>query len=168
MEDPVDLHQQRGFAYRPRRGRSDPRGLVPQRGDLAAVPVQHPADRLAPEPVLMVVHEGDHYGSRGSSRNSKPPKESHWRVSAPASRRDRRRLLAAPCRRHHPRSCWPGALLESAQNPAWRCRRSYWELAADALWGQRPSADSPLLAWSPSNAGSPHLRHRSAISRAVR
>ena len=101
-------------------------------------------------------------------RNSKPPKESHWRVSAPASRRDRRRLLAAPCRRHHPRSCWPGALLESAQNPAWRCRRSYWELAADALWGQRPSADSPLLAWSPSNAGSPHLRHRSAISRAVR
>ena len=48
MEDPVDLHQQLGFAYRPRRGRSDTRGLVPQRGDLAAVPVQHPADRLDP------------------------------------------------------------------------------------------------------------------------
>jgi hypothetical protein len=57
-------------------------------------------------------------------------------------------VLAAPCRRHHPRSCWPSALLERAQNPAWRCRRSCWgalgELAADALRGQRPSADSPL------------------------
>jgi hypothetical protein len=31
-----------------------------------------------------------------------------------------------PMPEDHPRSCWPGALLESAQNAAWRCPRSYW------------------------------------------
>src|SRR5215204_860626 len=96
MEDAVDLHLQRGVACRPRRGWSALRRVVGRRGDLATVPVQHPADRLDPEPVPMIINEGDHHGSRGSSSRAKKRSISPWRCIADSTDAPPTRHLTSP------------------------------------------------------------------------
>jgi len=107
MEDPIDLHQQRGVAYRPCRGRSDPRGLVAQRGDLAAVPVQHPPDRLDPNRSLwssMKMITTAVAGRALARRKLEAAKRislarfSSRQAPGPTS------TIGSRCRRHHPRS----------------------------------------------------------------
>src|SRR3954453_5516219 len=68
---PHDLGQHRLVSDRPRRARPLLVRVVAVRGDLDPVLTQHAADRLDPEPVPVVVNEGDYHGKRGSSSRAK-------------------------------------------------------------------------------------------------
>ena len=68
---PFDVVKHLDVTNRPARRRSTLGGVVARRGDLAAVPGQHFADRLDPESVRVIVDEADHHGSRGSSSVAK-------------------------------------------------------------------------------------------------
>src|SRR5690606_25932123 len=70
-EHPLDLHNQLRIALRPRRRRSRFERVVARRGDLDAMPGEHAADRLDPEPVTVIVDESHYQGSRGSSSRAK-------------------------------------------------------------------------------------------------
>src|SRR5690606_31986427 len=72
FEDPSDLRHQLGVAQRSLRGLALLGNVVGVRGDPAAVLTQHPADRLDPEAVAMVVDERD---QRLDWRSSSAPKK---------------------------------------------------------------------------------------------
>src|SRR5699024_3619389 len=70
-EHPLDLdHQLRIRDRSGRRGTLLER-VVTGRGDRHGMLGEHPADRLDPEPVTMIVDELNYHGSRGSSSRAK-------------------------------------------------------------------------------------------------
>lgn len=70
-EHPLNLHDQLRIRDRPRRGGPLLERVVTGRGDLDGMLGEHPADRLDPEPVTMIVDELNYHGSRGSSSRAK-------------------------------------------------------------------------------------------------
>ena len=69
--DTANVPENHRVALRSSRQQAALRRIVGGRGDLAAVPGEHPADRLDPEPVPVVIDERCHHGSRGSSSRAK-------------------------------------------------------------------------------------------------
>ena len=68
---PADLFDQPGVALCPRRRWAGLIGVVGGRGDPDVAFAQHPADRLDPEPVPILVDESHYFPSRGSSSRAK-------------------------------------------------------------------------------------------------
>jgi hypothetical protein len=121
MEDPIDLYQQRGVAYRPRRGRSDPRGLVAQRATWQPCPFSTRQIGSTPNRSLwssMKVITTAVAGRALARRTRSRQKDLIGAFQLPRGAGTDVDYWQPRAGGINPRSCWPNALLESAQNPA--------------------------------------------------